>query len=85
MLKVGFIGLGAMGEWMAKNLAKADFLHSIYNRTTTKSLVFAQKFNVQIALSPEELAKEVEVICSSLYLLGYFSQRKYACLWYFLT
>lgn len=63
MLKVGFIGLGAMGEWMAKNLAKADFLHSIYNRTTTKSLVFAQKFNVQIALSPEELAKEVEVIC----------------------
>lgn len=63
MLKVGFIGLGAMGEWMAKNLAKADFLHSIYNRTTAKSLVFAQKFNVQIALSLEELAKEVEVIC----------------------
>jgi 3-hydroxyisobutyrate dehydrogenase len=63
MLKVGFIGLGAMGEWMAKNLAKTDFLHSIYNRTTTKSLTFAQKFNVQIALSPEELAKNVDVIC----------------------
>ena len=63
MLKVGFIGLGAMGEWMAENLAKADFLHSIYNRTTAKSLIFAQKFNVQIALSPEELAKDVDVIC----------------------
>lgn len=63
MFKVGFIGLGAMGKGMAKNLAKVDFLHLIYNRTTEKSLVFVQEFNVQIAFSPEELAKDVEVIC----------------------
>lgn len=63
MLEVGFIGLGAMGEGMAKNLAKAHFLHSIYNRTTQKAELLAQDLNVQVALSPEELAKNVDVIC----------------------
>ncbi|MGB4498596.1 MAG: NAD(P)-dependent oxidoreductase [Methylococcaceae bacterium] len=62
MLKVGMIGLGAMGQGMAKNLANAKFLSTIYNRTTEKSRVFAQNFAVQIALSPEELAKNVDVI-----------------------
>jgi 3-hydroxyisobutyrate dehydrogenase len=62
MLKVGMIGLGAMGQGMAKNLANAQFLNTIYNRTTEKAHVFAQNFAIQIALSPEELAKNVDVI-----------------------
>ncbi len=63
MLKVGFIGLGAMGEGMAKNLAKAGFLHFIFNRTPEKAQNFTPDFNVKMALSVEELAKNVDVVC----------------------
>ncbi|MDD2863406.1 MAG: NAD(P)-dependent oxidoreductase [Methylococcales bacterium] len=63
MFKVGMIGLGAMGVGMAKNLAKADFLTVIYNRTIEKSQSLAQELNVSSALSIEELATQVNVIC----------------------
>lgn len=63
MLKVGMIGLGAMGIGMATNLANAGFLTTIYNRTTEKAHSLAQKLNVHVALSPEALAAEVDVIC----------------------
>ena len=63
MFKVGFIGLGAMGVGMAKNLAKADFLTAIYNRTSEKAQLLAQELNVSYALSIEELAAQVNVIC----------------------
>ncbi len=63
MLKVGMIGLGAMGEGMAKNLDKAGFLNTIYNRTTEKAQDFGHKLNIHISLSVEELAKNVDVIC----------------------
>ncbi|MDD5228105.1 MAG: NAD(P)-dependent oxidoreductase [Methylococcales bacterium] len=63
MFKVGMIGLGAMGIGMATNLANAGFLTVIYNRTTEKAHSLAQKLNVQVALSPEELAAQVDVIC----------------------
>ncbi len=32
-LRVGFLGLGAMGAPMARNLHRAGFLTSIWNRT----------------------------------------------------
>ncbi len=63
MLNVGMIGLGAMGQGMAKNLANAGFLTTIYNRTTEKSQDLAEKLNVSISFSPEELASKVNVIC----------------------
>jgi 3-hydroxyisobutyrate dehydrogenase len=63
MFKVGIIGLGAMGQGMATNLAKAGFLTTVYNRTTEKARNFAQKLNVSVALSPEELAAKTNVIC----------------------
>lgn len=63
MFKVGMIGLGAMGTGMAKNLAKADFLTVIYNRTSEKAQLLAQELNVSYALSIEELAAQVNVIC----------------------
>lgn len=62
MLKVGMIGLGAMGVGMARNLAKAGFLTAIYNRTTEKAQTLAQELNVTLALSPQELAQQVDVI-----------------------
>lgn len=63
MFKVGMIGLGAMGYGMATNLAKAGFLTIIYNRTPEKAYSLAQKLNVSVALSPEDLAEKVNVIC----------------------
>ncbi len=63
MFKVGMIGVGAMGIGMATNLANVGFLTTIYNRTTEKAQSLAQKLNVHVALSPEELAAEVDVIC----------------------
>ena len=35
-LKVGFMGLGIMGQAMAANLLKADFEVTVWNRTTEK-------------------------------------------------
>ena len=63
MFTVGMIGLGAMGQGMAKNLANAGFLTAIYNRTIEKAQTLGQELGVHVALSPEELAGQVNVIC----------------------
>lgn len=39
-MKVGMIGLGAMGVGMADNLAKAGLLHAVWNRTESKAAAF---------------------------------------------
>lgn len=35
-MKVGYIGLGLMGKWMAMNIRKAGFELNVYNRTASK-------------------------------------------------
>ena len=57
-MKVGMIGLGAMGLGMARNLAKAGLLTAVYNRTTAKTL----EFKVATYDSPEALAAEVDIV-----------------------
>lgn len=44
--KIGFIGLGNMGHPMAKNLEKAGFSLSVYNRTIEKAEAFKQQSTV---------------------------------------
>ncbi|MEI7796183.1 MAG: NAD(P)-dependent oxidoreductase [Methylococcaceae bacterium] len=63
MLKVGMIGLGSMGQGMARNLALTGFLDMIYNRTAEKAHTFGEILDVSVALSIEELAANVDVIC----------------------
>ncbi|MEI7840217.1 MAG: NAD(P)-dependent oxidoreductase [Methylococcaceae bacterium] len=63
MLKVGMVGLGVMGQGMAKNLAEAGFLTMIYNRTIEKAHTFGEILDVSVALSIEELAAHVDVVC----------------------
>ena len=36
-METGFIGLGAMGKYMAINLSKAGYLKTVFNRTTKKT------------------------------------------------
>lgn len=60
-MKTGFIGLGAMGQGMAANLAKAGLLAAVYNRTTSRAEAFAQTWKVTACQSIEELAGKVDV------------------------
>lgn len=61
-MKVGFIGLGAMGVGMARNLAKAGHLAAIYNRTADKAEALASELQVQACESIEQLASLTGVI-----------------------
>lgn len=62
MLKAGFIGLGAMGAPMARNLAKAGFLHAVWNRTADKAVTLATELGVTASGSMAQLAAEVDVV-----------------------
>jgi 3-hydroxyisobutyrate dehydrogenase len=62
--KLGFIGLGNMGYPMAKNLEKAGFPLSVYNRTVEKAEDFKEKSIVYKNVS--DLVKNSEVIFTML-------------------
>ena len=62
--KAGFIGLGNMGHPMAKNLEKAGFLLSVYNRTPEKAADFSESSTVCTSIS--ELVKNSNVIFTML-------------------
>lgn len=61
MEKVGFIGLGIMGQSMARNILNAGFELTVWNRTPAKMqpLLAAEAHS---AGSPAELAAQVDVI-----------------------
>jgi len=61
-MKVGFIGLGAMGSGMAKNLANAGYQTLVWNRTFAKAEALAQAPLITAVHSIAELAVQVEVI-----------------------
>lgn len=61
-MHVGFIGLGAMGQGMAKNLAKHGFLAGVYNRTVATAQRCADDLQVTCYPSIDRLAEAVEVI-----------------------
>ena len=62
-LKAGFIGLGAMGLWMARHLATEGLLEAVWNRTSPKAAAFSAELNVPLASSPADLADRVDVVC----------------------
>lgn len=64
-LKVGFIGLGLMGNPMAKNILKSGFSLSVYNRSKERTKEF-KKLGAEIYDSPKELAENVDVIVSMI-------------------
>lgn len=59
--EVGFIGLGIMGYPMAKNLLKAGYTLTVYNRTRQKSDELAHEGAV-VADTPAELARRASII-----------------------
>jgi len=62
-MKIGFIGLGNMGEPMARNILKAGHELTVYNRTASKMMPLAA-LGAHVAGSPREVALGVEIVCT---------------------
>lgn len=65
--RVGFVGLGAMGVGMARNLHQHKLLSAVWNRTAPKAQAFARETGCTAASSLAELAPlcDAIVICVS--------------------
>ncbi|MEM0053076.1 MAG: 2-hydroxy-3-oxopropionate reductase [Nitrososphaeria archaeon] len=63
--KIGFIGLGIMGKPMAKNLIKAGFKLTVWNRTASKMKELID-MGAEGANSPKEVAEKSNVIITML-------------------
>ncbi len=61
-MRAGFIGLGAMGASMARNLSRAGLLVSVWNRTAERATALAAELNVTAAADPAALAAQCDVI-----------------------
>src|SRR4029079_8615711 len=55
-MRAGFVGLGAMGMHMARNLHRAGLLTAVWNRTAEKARTFRAQLNVQVTPDLEPLA-----------------------------
>jgi 3-hydroxyisobutyrate dehydrogenase len=66
-LATGFIGLGAMGRGMVRNLHKAGLLQGLWNRTADRAQEVAAELHVAVADDPAALASvsDVVVLCVS--------------------
>jgi 3-hydroxyisobutyrate dehydrogenase len=61
-LNTGLVGLGAMGQGMARNLRKAGLLRAVWNRTAARAAELAAELEVTHPASPAELARAVDVV-----------------------
>jgi 3-hydroxyisobutyrate dehydrogenase len=64
-MRVGFVGLGAMGAHMARNLYRAGLLTTVWNRTPEKSQTLAAELGCHAAPTLASLGADVDavVIC----------------------
>ena len=61
-MQAGFIGLGAMGQHMARNLHRAGLLAGAWNRTTAKAEALAAETGCRAFATPVELAAVCDVV-----------------------
>jgi len=61
-MEAGFIGLGAMGQHMARNLHRAGLLAGVWNRTTSKADFFSAETGCRAFESPAALAAACEAV-----------------------
>jgi len=64
-MRVGFMGLGAMGSRMAGRLLAAHHEVVVYNRTRERTGLLEQH-GAKVAATPRELAAAVDIVCSSV-------------------
>ena len=65
-MKTGVIGLGAMGAPMARNLHKAGYLKTVWNRTMATAQQLADELGVPVAADPAALAGQCELVVLSV-------------------
>jgi 3-hydroxyisobutyrate dehydrogenase len=63
-MRVGFVGLGAMGMHMARNLKRAGLLAAVWNRTAEKARTLAQELQVAAPAGLAQLAAECDAVVS---------------------
>ena len=61
-MRVGFVGLGAMGMHMARNLHRAGLPAAVWNRTAEKARTLAAELNVQAPPTVEALGSSVDAV-----------------------
>jgi 3-hydroxyisobutyrate dehydrogenase len=61
-MKTGFIGLGAMGIGMARNLHKQGLLTSVWNRSAAKAQSLAVELGCQAATSLTDIANSCDAL-----------------------
>jgi 3-hydroxyisobutyrate dehydrogenase len=61
-LAVGFIGLGAMGRGMTRNLHRAGMLRGVWNRTAARAAELAAELGCLAVAGPAQLAAQCDVM-----------------------
>lgn len=61
-MRVGFVGLGRMGRHMARNLARAEFELTLWNRTTATAQTLARELGCAVADTPRALSDASDVV-----------------------
>jgi len=64
--KVAFLGLGAIGTPMARNLAEKGFALTVWSRNTAKSDAFAEKHRVKPGKTASEAVRDADVVITCL-------------------
>lgn len=64
-MRVGFLGLGAIGSPMAAHLARRDEL-MVWNRTSSRAEAFSARYGCRAAATPRELASRAQVLITCL-------------------
>ncbi len=65
-IKAGVIGLGAMGAPMARRLAAAGLLATLWNRTPGRAAALAAELGVPVAADPAALARACDLVVVSV-------------------
>ncbi len=63
--KIAFLGAGTMGQAMIRNLLKAGFPVTVFNRTAEKARAL-EPFGAKVAVSPRTAAEDADVVISML-------------------
>lgn len=65
-LKVAFLGLGAIGAPMARNLAEKGFALTVWTRNSDKASDFAVKHSSSAASTPAEAVRDADIVITCL-------------------
>jgi 3-hydroxyisobutyrate dehydrogenase len=63
-MRTGFVGLGAMGAHMARNLHRAGLLTAVWNRTASKAQALGAELGVTACTNLAQLAASVDAVVS---------------------